>query len=76
MKKFQEVKGTLPGYLPEAKAKLAKRRRLGERRLTVTEEGDMLLAGLSRKDLRNMTPERLKDLADWTAEQSNLLLGC
>lgn len=33
----------------------------------------MLLTGVSRKDLRKMTPKRLKELADWFDGD---LLGC
>ncbi|MEK7533650.1 MAG: hypothetical protein AAB542_04410 [Patescibacteria group bacterium] len=74
MKKRGEQTGTLPGYLSEAKARPLRNRLFRNRRkLSVSEEADMLLTGVSRKDLRKMTPKRLKELADWFDGD---LLGC
>ena len=41
----------------------------------MTEEGDMLLTGLDRKGIADMTPKQLQELADSVAGQSNILLG-
>ena len=76
MKKGGVEKGTLPGYKPERLARKLADRPFGMRRfLSVSEEGDMLLTGLNRRTIANMTPKELKELADLTADQSNLLLG-
>ncbi|MBI5620794.1 hypothetical protein HY949_03385 [Candidatus Gottesmanbacteria bacterium] len=46
-----------------------------DRLLTVFEEGDMLLCGLSREEIAGMIPSELGAMADRLAEQSTLLLG-
>lgn len=74
MKKRGEQTGTQPGYLDEAKAKKLQHRLFRNRRLSITEEGDMYLAfGDNRKAIANMIPKRLKELADWC---DGNLLGC
>lgn len=76
-KAVQEKKGTLPGYMPEKKAQRLSNQPFGmRRRLSLSEEGDMLLVvGDNRKAIANMTPGQLKEIADLTADQSDLLLG-
>lgn len=67
-------KGVLPGYASEASVKGKKR--IGVRRpLSVSEEANLLITGLSRRDAANMSSKQLKELADAEAEQSNTLLG-
>ena len=46
-----------------------------DRPLTVFEEIDMLAAGKTREDIAGMTPESLENLADATADQSDLFIG-
>lgn len=46
-----------------------------DRQLTVFEEGDMPLCGLTREEIVNMTPSELGAFADMVADQSTLLLG-
>lgn len=46
-----------------------------DRLLTVFEEGDMLLCGLTRAQIADMTPSELGALADMVADQSTLLVG-
>ena len=46
-----------------------------DRLLTVFEEGDMLLCGLIREEIVDMTPSELGAFADMVADQSTLLLG-
>ena len=48
---------------------------IGNRFLSIIEEGDMLAAGLDRDKIADMTPESLKSLADLTVDQSDLFLG-
>lgn len=68
-------KGTLPGYLsPTEAAKLAGLP-IGSRLLSVEEESNMLAAGKEREMIADMTPEALRDLADFTVDQSNIFLG-
>lgn len=46
-----------------------------DRQLTVFEEGDMLLCGLTRAGIADMTPSELDAFADMVADQSTLLVG-
>jgi len=75
-RKSQCEQGALPGYASERRARGLSDKPFGfRRRLSVTEEGDMLLTGLDRKGIADMTPKQLKELADSVAGQSNILLG-
>jgi hypothetical protein len=47
----------------------------GDRSLSVFEEADMLICGLSREQIANMTPEALEQMADHVVETSWILLG-
>ena len=75
-RKSQQEHGVQPGYMSERRARGLSEKPFGfRRRLSVTEEGDMLLTGLDRKGIADMTPKQLRELADSVAGQSNLLLG-
>jgi len=47
----------------------------GDRLLSVFEEADMFICGLTREQVAGMTPESLEQLADHVAETSDILLG-
>ena len=69
-------KGTLPGYLsPTEAAKFADLPIGLKRPLSVSEEANMLAAGLNREKIADMTPEALRNIADLTVCQSTIFLG-
>jgi hypothetical protein len=68
--------GTLPGYLSAAKAEELGDLPFGDRPLTVFEEENMLLLGMTRADISAMTPTQLAESASHVEETSTLLLGC
>jgi hypothetical protein len=47
----------------------------GDRPLSVFEKADMLICGLTREQIANMTPESLEQLSDHVVETSYILLG-
>lgn len=76
-RKSQLERGVQPGHISERRARGLSDKPFGlRRRLSLSEEGDMLLVvGDNRKAIADMTPKQLHELADSVAGQSNLLLG-
>lgn len=76
--KRQEVdsqrSGTLPGYASERSVR--SRRTIGLRRpLSVSEEADLLVTGLTRRQASRMSPKSLRELAEAAVNQSDIFLG-
>ena len=67
---------TLPEYTPYLDTKDLQDQPIGNRRLTVFEQGDQYLCGLSDQEVVAMTPKELSELADLLTAQSTILLGC
>lgn len=76
-RRTQQEQGVQPGHISERRARGLSDKPFGfRRRLSLSEEGDMLLVvGDNRKAIADMTPKQLKELADSVAAQSNMLLG-
>ncbi len=64
---LSELQPNVPSQEPEAP--------IGHRKLTVWEQSDALLCGLTVDEVREMTPSELARLADMTADMSDILLG-
>jgi len=68
--------GTLPGYASEAVAQRRPDRKIGLRGLlSVGEEADLLVSGLTRRKAKNMTHRQIKELADMVLEIDTTHLG-
>ncbi len=76
-RRTQREQGVSPGHISERRARGLSDKPFGlRRRLSLSEEGDMLLVvGDNRKAIADMTPRQLRELADSVANQSNTLLG-
>ena len=69
---------TDPGYFSLEEAKAFSGLPIGtERKLTIFEEGDMLIvAGENRGKIADLTPEKLREQADLAADHSKNFVGC